>query len=148
MSLARPAEMPAAPEATRWQRHGRTILLVGGLLALLLVIPIGIDSDFVFHIFITICLYGALSTAWNIVGGYAGQLARPCDLYGIGAYTAGLLVGYGISPWFGMILGAGIAAVVGVAIALPCFRLRGPFSRCPRWPFSRSSSCLRCISGT
>lgn len=128
MSLARPAEMPAAPEATLWQRHGRTILLVGGLLALLLVIPIGIDSDFVFHIFITICLYGALSTAWNIVGGYAGQLSLGHAIfYGIGAYTAGLLVGYGISPWFGMILGAGIAAVVGVAIALPCFRLRGPF---------------------
>ncbi|WGF86299.1 branched-chain amino acid ABC transporter ATP-binding protein/permease [Marinivivus vitaminiproducens] len=128
MSLARPSALTAPAESSLWQRHGRGILLVGGLLALLLVVPIGIDSDFVFHIFITICLYGALSTAWNIVGGYAGQLSLGHAIfYGIGAYTAGLLVGYGISPWFGMILGAAIAAAVAVAIGLPCFRLRGPF---------------------
>jgi branched-chain amino acid transport system permease protein len=106
----------------------RGAILVALLLAAILAIPLGIQSDFVFHIFITICLYGALSTAWNIVGGFAGQLSLGHAIfYGLGAYTAGLLVPYGISPWFGMFAGAAISAVVAVLISVPCFRLRGPF---------------------
>ncbi|WP_191060341.1 branched-chain amino acid ABC transporter ATP-binding protein/permease [Geminicoccus harenae] len=106
----------------------RSAILVALLLAAILAIPLGVRSDFVFHIFITICLYGALSTAWNIVGGFAGQLSLGHAIfYGLGAYTAGLLVPYGISPWFGMFAGAALSAVVAVLISVPCFRLRGPF---------------------
>ncbi|WP_027136227.1 branched-chain amino acid ABC transporter ATP-binding protein/permease [Geminicoccus roseus] len=106
----------------------RGAILVALLLAALLAIPIGVDSDFVFHIFITICLYGALSTAWNIVGGFAGQLSLGHAIfYGLGAYTAGLLVPFGISPWIGMPIGAAISATAAVLISVPCFRLRGPF---------------------
>lgn len=121
MSTTKPASAPAGIEP-------KGAILLALLLAAILLLPLGIGSDFVFHVFITICLYGALSTAWNIVGGFAGQLSLGHAIfYGIGAYTAGLLVPYGISPWFGMVLGAAISAVVALAIALPCFRLRGPF---------------------
>lgn len=98
-------------------------------LSLLLVIPLAVNSPFVYHVFVTICLYGALATAWNIVGGYAGQLSLGhATFYGIGGYTSVLLLNhYQISPWLSMWVGAVLAAVVGVAISYPCFRLRGPF---------------------
>jgi branched-chain amino acid transport system permease protein len=98
-------------------------------LLLLLIIPMTIGSPFIYHVFVTICLYGALATAWNIVGGYAGQLSLGhASFYGIGGYTAVLLMShFGISPWIGMVVGAILAAAVGVAISYPCFRLRGPF---------------------
>ncbi|WP_305044950.1 branched-chain amino acid ABC transporter ATP-binding protein/permease [Geoalkalibacter sp.] len=106
----------------------RIYMSITGLLLLFLV-PAAVDSPFIHHVFVTICLYGALATAWNIVGGYAGQLSLGhASFYGIGGYTAVLLMShYGISPWIGMIVGAILAAAVGVAISYPCFRLRGPF---------------------
>ena len=99
------------------------------LLALLLLIPALSGSPFLIHIFVTICVFAALSTAWNIVGGYAGQLSLGHMMfYGIGGYTTALLVThFNLSPWIGMWVGAVLAAIVGAAVGYPCFRLRGPF---------------------
>jgi branched-chain amino acid transport system permease protein len=113
-------------EETRTFRRGAVAL--GLLLALLLVVPILVDDAFVFHIFVTICIFAALSTAWNIVGGYAGQLSLGHGIfYGIGAYVGMMLVNNGITPWVGMFVAAALAAAVAVVISYPCFRLRGPF---------------------
>ena len=99
------------------------------LLSLLVAIPALSGSAFLIHIFVTICVFAALSTAWNIVGGYAGQLSLGHMMfYGIGAYTTSLLVThFGLTPWIGMWIGAVLAALVGAAVGYPCFRLRGPF---------------------
>ncbi|MFG1203267.1 branched-chain amino acid ABC transporter ATP-binding protein/permease [Xanthobacter aminoxidans] len=98
-------------------------------LSLLVIIPAWSGSTFVIHVFVTICVFGALATAWNILGGYAGQLSLGHTVfYGIGGYTAALLLdSFGLSPWIGMIGGAALAALVSVGIGYPCFRLRGPF---------------------
>lgn len=98
-------------------------------LSLLLLIPLAIQSAFAYHLFVLICVYGALATAWNIVGGYAGQLSLGhAVFYGVGSYTATLLIiNFGISPWIGMFAGAAISVLVAVVIAYPTFRLRGPF---------------------
>jgi branched-chain amino acid transport system permease protein len=102
-----------------------------GLIALLalLAIPFALQSPFVFHLGVLVCVFGALATAWNIVGGYAGQLSLGHGVfYGIGSYTATLLViHYGISPWLGMFAGAALSVVAAVVIAYPTLRLRGPF---------------------
>ncbi|WP_024696258.1 branched-chain amino acid ABC transporter ATP-binding protein/permease [Pseudomonas syringae] len=99
------------------------------VLALLLVIPLTAGSPFVYHLFILICSYAALASAWNIVGGFAGQLSLGhAVFYGVGAYTTTLLIiNFGISPWIGMFVGAVLSSVVAVLISWPCFRLRGPF---------------------
>ena len=98
-------------------------------LAALLVVPLLAQSPFVYHLAIQVCVFAALATAWNIVGGYAGQLSLGhAVFYGIGSYAAGLLVArYGISPWIGMFAGAAVSAVVALVIAWPTLRLRGPF---------------------
>lgn len=101
---------------------------LGALLLALLAAPIAIGDQFVAHIFITIFIFAGLSTAWNIVGGYAGQLSLGHAIfYGIGAYAGVMLMNIGISPWLGMFAGAAVSVVVAVAISYPCFRLRGPF---------------------
>lgn len=98
-------------------------------LSLLLIIPAIMDSPFVIHIFVTICVFGALSTAWNIVGGYAGQLSLGHTIfYGLGAYVTALLIQhFGLTPWIGMWAGAAVSVLVAVGIGYPSFRLRGPF---------------------
>ncbi len=98
-------------------------------LSLLIVIPLLSGSPFFYHIFVLLCSFAALATAWNIVGGFAGQLSLGhAVFYGIGSYAAVLLMmRFQISPWLGMLVGAMISTLVSVAISYPCFRLRGPF---------------------
>ncbi|MBS7707067.1 ABC transporter permease subunit [Chelatococcus asaccharovorans] len=122
ISLAPPA--PARLAGLTW----RNVFALAGFLAALFVIPVVIDDDFIYHIFVTLFIFAALSTAWNIVGGFAGQLSLGHAIfYGIGAYVGIILMNMGISPWLGMFAGAAVAVVVAVAISYPCFRLRGPF---------------------
>ena len=88
-----------------------------------------VHDKFYLHVLIMMLLYAAASSAWNIVGGYAGQLSLGhAAFFGIGAYTSTLLFkDLGVSPWVGMLIGATLAAVVAGAIGYPSFRLRGPF---------------------
>jgi branched-chain amino acid transport system permease protein len=98
-------------------------------LSLLLLIPLGVGSPFIYHIFILLCSFAALATAWNIVGGFAGQLSLGhAVFYGIGSYAAILLLmRFQISPWIGMMVGAVLSTMVSAIVSYPCFRLRGPF---------------------
>ena len=100
-----------------------------GVLLLLLAIPFGLQSSFVFHLAVQVCVFGALATAWNVVGGYAGQLSLGhAVFYGIGSYAATLMViNYGIPPWIGMFVGVAVSVVAALIIAYPTLRLRGPF---------------------
>jgi branched-chain amino acid transport system permease protein len=125
---------PLIPRAGQWapliSRAGQwgPFALLSAVLALLLLIPIAVGDAFIYHIFITICVFAGLSTAWNIVGGYAGKLSLGHAVYyGIGAYVGMMLVKAGITPWIGMFAGAGMAAIAAMIISYPCFRLRGPF---------------------
>lgn len=94
-----------------------------------LLLPLMIGSTYFYHIAILICVFGGLSTAWNIVGGYAGQMSLGhAVFYGIGSYSAVILLNqYGINPWIGMVIGMLISAVVAFSISWPTFRLKGPF---------------------
>jgi branched-chain amino acid transport system permease protein len=80
-------------------------------------------------VLIFVFFYAYLGQAWNIVGGYAGQLsAGHAAFVGIGAYTSAMLAQQtGLTPWIGMIAGGGLAMVVGAVIGFLGFRfgLRG-----------------------
>ena len=98
-------------------------------LAALVLLPVASGSSFVMHLAIQVCVFAALASAWNIVGGFAGQLSLGhAVFYGIGSYAAGLLVARaGITPWLGMFAGVAVSALVALVIAYPTLRLRGPF---------------------
>ena len=69
-----------------------------------------------------------LASAWNILGGFAGQVSLGYSAFlGIGAYTTVLLALRGVDPFLTLPLGAVIAATFSVVIGLPAFRLRGPY---------------------
>ena len=97
-------------------------------LAVLLTLPAVLNS-YAVTIFILIFFYGFLGQAWNIVGGYAGQLsAGHAAFVGVGGYTAAMLsIEAGLMPWVGMFVGAALAALLGAIIRYLGFRfgLRG-----------------------
>jgi branched-chain amino acid transport system permease protein len=102
-------------------------LAAAGAVAVLLALP-AVLSGYAITIFILIFFYAYLAQAWNILGGYAGQLsAGHAAFVGIGGYTSALLFERGVTPWLGMFVGAALAAVLGAVIGYLGFRfgLRG-----------------------
>lgn len=96
---------------------------------LLLAIPLLTANQFLLHLGITVLMWTVLGVAWNLLGGYAGQVSfGHATFFGVGAYTMMILfLKLGLAPWYGMILGGMLAALVSLPIGLICFRLRGPY---------------------
>jgi len=100
-------------------------LLVG---AILVVLPFWIPSNWQ-NLLISTFYYAYLGQAWNLLGGYAGQLSLGhAAFFGVGSYTAAVLaIHLGLSPWIGMFAGAVLAVLLSQGIGYLGFRfgLRG-----------------------
>jgi branched-chain amino acid transport system permease protein len=94
-----------------------------GALALL---PIITQNTYFLNGMILVFVYGTAAQAWNLLGGFAGQLSfGHVVFFGIGAYTSTLLLSRaGVTPWIGMWAGAGAAVVLSLVVGYPTFRLR------------------------
>ncbi len=111
-------------------KRRRLELVVGAVvLAILAVLPLPIRDVYTQNLIILTILYAGLSQAWNILGGYCGQISLGHGLYfGIGAYVSTMLfVNAGISPIFGMFVGGAVGSVVALLVGWPCFRLSGHY---------------------
>ena len=108
-----------------------TKALGAGALAVLLVLPAfpALLNSYAVSILTLIFFYGFLGQAWNIVGGYAGQLSTGHAAFvGVGAYTSAMLsIQFGVTPWIGMLVGGVLAGALGAVIGYLGFRfgLRG-----------------------
>jgi branched-chain amino acid transport system permease protein len=95
------------------------------------ILPLALLSHDLFwvNILIYTYLFAGLAVAWNIIGGFGGQFSLGHGVFfAFGAYmTARLYLGWGLSPWLGMIPGALICATIGPLIFWPTFRLKGSF---------------------
>jgi len=91
--------------------------------------PLVVRGPYPQHVMILVLLYALLGTAWNILGGFAGQISLGhATFFGAGAYTSTLLFQHaGLSPWLGLLAGAALAAALALAIGYPCFRLSGHY---------------------
>ncbi len=92
-------------------------------------IPFVTGDQYLLHASTMVLLYAYLATAWNIVGGLAGQLALGHAAYfGIGAYVSTLLtLQWKVSPWIGLFPAGFVAAFVGFFLGYPSFKVRGPY---------------------
>jgi len=88
-------------------------------------------SPYWVHTLVLVLYFAFLGTAWNLLGGYAGQFSfGHAAFFGIGAYTSTLLlVRLGVSPWIGLVAGGLLAAGFGCFAGYLSFRygLRGPY---------------------
>lgn len=105
------------------------LIITALLLITLFMLPVVVTSPTLMQIFILVILYAYFTSTWNFVGGFAGVLPLGHSAFvGIGAYTSTVLLQtYGLSPWFGMLAGGLLAAVVGVIIGMPTLKLRGAY---------------------
>ncbi|MBR0738259.1 branched-chain amino acid ABC transporter permease [Bradyrhizobium liaoningense] len=110
-------------------RRRRDLIIAAVLAGIAALAPLFIKDVYVQNILILTLMYAALSQSWNILSGYCGQISLGHALYfGIGAYTTSLLfTKFGVLPWFGMLGGGVIAALIAMALGYPFFRLRGHY---------------------
>jgi len=74
-------------------------------------------------------VFVTLAVAWNLVGGYAGQISFGyAAFFGTGAYVTAILWSrYHVEPVMTLPLAGLAAIVVALLVGLPCFRLLGPY---------------------
>ncbi len=106
-------------------RYGAATL---GIAALAL-FPIAVDNPYYIHLLETIMIYAILLFGLDIVVGYTGQVSLGhAGLFGIGAYTGGVMVMKLATPLLVTLLGAiGVTAFFGALLALPALRVTGPY---------------------
>lgn len=95
----------------------------------LLLLPAAIRANYMLHIIIMMMLFAYLSSAWNIIGGFAGQFALGHGVYiGIGGYIAACLFKFnGVTPWLSIPIAGILTGLLAMLVGYPCFRLRGTY---------------------
>jgi branched-chain amino acid transport system permease protein len=99
------------------------------ILGLLCFVPLLNLSTYVMHILILVLMWSVMGMAWNILGGYTGQVSfGHAAFFGVGAYAAGILYfNLGISAWWGIPVSVVILTILALVVGYICLRLRGAY---------------------
>ena len=109
----------------------KVISLAAIYLIVLLLIGTGTINDYLLITIVTIGVNIVLAVSLNLITGFTGQFSLGhAGFMAIGAYTTALVTKAYPNIWAflgGLLLGACIAAVVGLLVGLPTLRLRGDY---------------------
>jgi len=107
----------------------RTPLYLSILGLFLIAAPFIFEARYSQHVLILVLLYVTLGSAWNILGGFAGQLSLGhAAFFGIGAYAAAVIASKtSLSPWWAIVAGPVLVLPIALVVGWICFRLRGPY---------------------
>ncbi|HKD82798.1 MAG TPA: branched-chain amino acid ABC transporter permease [Candidatus Angelobacter sp.] len=90
--------------------------------------PWFVSNNYQLQVLFRITLFAALGLAWDLVGGYAGQLSLGhVAFFGVGAYGLALFAQLSIPVWISLFLAAMVATLFAAVIGIISFRLRGPY---------------------
>jgi branched-chain amino acid transport system permease protein len=111
------------------QKWRGPIALWAALLLYPLVVSGSNSGAFLQDVGATLVLAAIGASAWNIVGGYAGQVSvGHAIFFGAGAYMPLLLYNlWGVPPLLGVPLGVLVAVLIALGIGFPTFRLQGHY---------------------
>ena len=97
--------------------------------ALVGALPLAVHNPYYIHLVETIMIYAIVLFGLDIVVGYTGQVSLGhAGLFGIGSYTAGVLVMKLAAPlWITLPAAIAVTAGFGALLALPALRVTGPY---------------------
>ena len=106
----------------------KNLPFLAGVLALAFV-PFFITSSYYLPLITTIIIYSILVLGLDIVFGYTGEVSiGHAALFGVGAYTAGLLSWhFGLGFWWALPAAIVVTALFGAILALPALKVTGPY---------------------
>jgi branched-chain amino acid transport system permease protein len=112
--------------------RGEVLVLPGRIVVvlfclILLVLPAITSQPFTLRVLILAGIFAIFAASWDLLSGFTGQVSLGHALFfGVAAYTAALLnMNIGLAPWATIPIGALAAVVAGLAVGIPCLRLRG-----------------------
>jgi branched-chain amino acid transport system permease protein len=107
----------------------RTHLIIAAVTIAAALLPLASSNPAHLNLAILVLMAAQLGVAWNLLGGYAGQVSLGhAAFYGVGAYTSTLLLlNFGVNPWLGMLAGGVVAAGLSFGFGWSCFRLKGHY---------------------
>jgi branched-chain amino acid transport system permease protein len=99
------------------------------LLALVIAYPLVFSTPFQQRLGALVLLYAIAASAWNIVGGYAGQVSvGHVVFFGCGAYAAmAAYTHFALSPLVGIPAGIVLAVAIAAIVGVPTLRLSGHY---------------------
>ena len=109
--------------------QARSLVLTLVAVVALFGFPLAVDNSYYIHLVQTIAIYAILLFGLDIVVGYTGQVSLGhAGLFGIGAYTAGVLFTKFAAPLLLTLMGGvAVTAAFGALLALPALRVTGPY---------------------
>jgi len=92
-------------------------------------LPVLLPHPFVLTIATQAVIWALLAASWDLLSGYTGQISfGHAGFFALGAYAAAAATKHAdVSPWLGLLVGATIAAAVGLLTGFPALRLRGHY---------------------
>src|SRR3954452_12156082 len=98
-------------------------------LALVIAYPLLFSTPFQQRLGALILLYAIAASAWNIVGGYAGQVSvGHVVFFGCGGYAAmAAYAHFGLEPLDAIPIDAAVAVLIAAVIGVPTLRLSGHY---------------------
>jgi branched-chain amino acid transport system permease protein len=111
--------------ALRLSPAGIAGLIAVAALPLLVRLAFPASEKYYLHLLIQILLWAFIYTGWSLMGRFGLTSLGHGAFTGIGAYVTVMLWNFaGLTPWLGIPIAVGLAAIVGVIVGYPCFRLR------------------------
>ncbi|RTL37801.1 MAG: branched-chain amino acid ABC transporter ATP-binding protein/permease [Burkholderiales bacterium] len=107
----------------------KKLILGAAAIAVVAGFPLASGNPYYIHLVETIMIYAIVLFGLDIVVGYTGQVSLGhAGLFGIGAYTAGVLILKLDAPLYATLPAAiAVAAIFGAMLALPALRVTGPY---------------------
>jgi branched-chain amino acid transport system permease protein len=107
----------------------RRLIWLSVVLAVVIAYPLLFSTPFQQRLGALVLLYAIAASAWNIVGGYAGQVSvGHVVFFGCGAYAAmGAYHHFALSPLVGIPAGIVFAVAIAAVIGVPTLRLSGHY---------------------
>jgi branched-chain amino acid transport system permease protein len=100
---------------------------IPALFIILAILPPFFLSQYWLHVMIISLFYVMMASSWNLIAGFTGQVSFAHAAFsGIGAYASGMVaVNLGVPPWLGILIGTGVAALLGLGLGYLCIRMGG-----------------------
>lgn len=118
-----------ATGAGRRTLHPGLVVALGVAIAVAVFWPLLVENVFYQRVGALVVLTAISASAWNIIGGYAGQISiGHAVFFGCGAYGSLLAFTHlGWPPIAGAPLGIAVALLLAVLVGTPTFRLQGHY---------------------
>lgn len=122
-------QIPSAVQNLKsWATSFRGGFILAFLIILILVPPL-LNDPVYYDIFISAMIFSILAASWDILAGVTGQVSfGHSAFFGIGGYCYALFInGLGVDFITSILMSAIFTVLIGLIIAIPSLRLKGPY---------------------